>query len=70
MGPLPKNRAVIHTQLESIAEKSNFQCIDMFQSIATLRLDMFQSVATIHFDMCQSIATLPIDMFQSIATYQ
>ena len=31
-------------QLESVAEISNFQCIDTFQSIATLRFDMFQSI--------------------------
>ena len=43
------------SQLESVAEISNFQCIDMFPSIPTL-----------HFDMFQSIATLSIDMFQSI----
>ena len=52
-------------ELESVAEISNFRCIDMFQSIATLRFAMFQSIATLRFAMIQSIATLRIDMFQA-----
>ena len=32
------------SQLESVAEIGNFQCIDMFQYIETLYIDMFQYV--------------------------
>ncbi len=37
-------------QLESVVEISNFQCIDMFQSFATLCFDMCQSIAALHID--------------------
>ena len=46
-----QNKEAPSEQLECIAKISNFQCIDMFQSIATLRSDMFQSIATLRIDM-------------------
>ncbi len=43
----------MNTQLESVAEISNFQYIDMFQYIETLCNDMFQYVETLRVDMFQ-----------------
>ena len=40
-------------QLESVAEISKFQCIDMFQCIAILCINMFQSIATSQYVMLQ-----------------